>query len=96
MSRSSAADRPAEAINDSDDGIQEIKQPPFVRNNVTAEAYRRNEESELHNKWDDVAEIPEFFVESRQKQARTEGCIIKSSKEVPWKRAFRQNHEPVG
>jgi hypothetical protein len=60
MSRRSAADRPAEAINDSDDGIQEIKQPPFVRNNVTAEAYRRNEEAELHNKWDDVAEIPEF------------------------------------
>src|SRR6516164_951163 len=63
---------PAESIDDSNDGIQRIEQTPLIRNNVAAETDRRNEEAELHDKRNYITEIPEFNVESRQKQARTE------------------------
>ena len=60
-----AEDAPAEAVDDPHHGIEAVKQPPLLRNDLAAESNRRNIKTELHNKGDNIAEIPVFNIECR-------------------------------
>ena len=57
-----AANGPAEPIDDSNDRIQGIEQAPLVRDDLAAETNRGNEQPELHNKRNYVTEITIFDV----------------------------------
>ncbi len=60
-----AEDAPAETVDHAHYRIEAVKQSPLLRNNLAAESYRRNIKTKLHDKGDDIAEIPVFHIERR-------------------------------
>jgi len=53
---------PTEAVDNSDHRVERVDQPPLVWNYAGAETNRRYIEPELHDKRNDIAEIPVFDV----------------------------------
>jgi hypothetical protein len=68
--RVTARDRPTEAVDYANHGIERLQRSPFFRNDRAAEANRRNLETELHNERNDVAEVAIFHIKCSQPDAR--------------------------
>ena len=67
-----AEQAPAEAVDHSDDRIEAVPEAPFVRNDRTRKADRRDIKTELHDERDDVAEVTVFNVERGQQKRGSE------------------------
>ena len=56
-------DAPPETIDDADQRIQTVEQPPFLGDDAAAKTHRRNIETELDKEWNDVAEVAILHVQ---------------------------------
>jgi hypothetical protein len=88
--RVTVADSPAEPVNNANHGIQGIDQAPVLRYDLAAETNRRDEESELCNKRNNVTEIAKFDVKSSEEQSRTERGEKRQQREQR-----KSEHSPV-
>ena len=63
----------------------------MLRNNLAVESYRRNIKTELHNKGDDIAEIPVFHIERCNPEPGSQAGQ-QGQKDEEW----QQQHLPTG
>src|SRR3984957_7365012 len=67
-----AEQRPAEAVDDPDQRVERIEQAPRFRHVGGGESHRRDEQAELHDERNDVAEVAVFDVERSEQQSEAE------------------------
>jgi len=68
----SAQEAPAEAVDYPHHGIDVVEEAPLFRDDVAAEADRRDIEAELDHEGDDIAEVPVFDVQGGDPQSGAE------------------------
>ena len=68
-----AGDGPAKTVNDAGHGIEAVKPAPALRNKSGRISDGRSEHPELHDEWDDVANVAIKSVERGEPQADAEG-----------------------
>ena len=66
-----AADGPTKTVDYSDHRVKRVEKAPLFRDDLAAKAHGGDEESELHNKGNHIADVSKLGVESGQEKTGT-------------------------